>query len=76
MSDEPRRVLQLHPALTDVLQRVDGTVRGRALRDRAVEVSTIRAFGDPIDRAEALTAFRWFLDQAAGDGFRLTQAGY
>ena len=67
---------QLDPGLTYRLKGLDGMPMGEEFRERAVEVSTSKALGDPVDRAKALTAFRWFLDRADGEGFPLTAAGY
>jgi len=72
-----RRVTwRLHPALTDVLNALEGTPLGQAFEDRAVEVSTSKVFSDPLDRAAALAAHRWMLEHADGDGLPLTAAGY
>ena len=74
---ERRRLTQrLHPALSDVLSRLEGTGIGRAFTDRAVEVSTLTAFGDPIDHAAGLAVHRWVLERADGDGLPLTASGY
>lgn len=72
-----RHVAQrLHPALTDVLNRLDGTPIGDGFKQRAVDVSTSTFSEDPVDRSEALAAHRWLLDRADGDGLPLTAAGY
>lgn len=72
-----RRVTwQLHPVLTTVLNQLEGTALGQAFKDRAVEVSTPKVLGDPVDCAAALTAHRWLLERADGDGLPLTAAGY
>ncbi|MWB97646.1 hypothetical protein [Agromyces seonyuensis] len=78
-SDAPltrRMVSRLHPALTDVLNRLEGSPLRQSFTDRAVEVSTSKAFADPVDTAAALTAHRWLLERADGDGIPLTAAGY
>jgi len=69
-------VQRLHPVLTDLLNRLDGTPAGDELKQRAVTVSTSTLVGEPIDHAAALTAHRWILDRAVGDGMTLTAAGY
>lgn len=72
-----RRVAwNLHPVLTDVLNTLGETPLGRAFKDRAVEVSTLKVLGDPVDYADALLAFRYLLERADGDGLPLTAAGY
>lgn len=72
-----RRVTwRLHPALTNVLNQLEGTALGQAFKDRALEVSTSKVLSDPIDHAAALTAHRWLLERAEGDGLQLTAAGY
>lgn len=71
-----RVTVQLHPALTDVLKALDGMPFGQDFRERAVEVSTSKLLSDPVDHGTALTAFRWVLDHADGDGLPLTAAGY
>ncbi|ROP65607.1 hypothetical protein [Curtobacterium sp. ZW137] len=76
MSDPRQVVHRLHPALADVLARTDGTPLGLALRDRVVEAGSTQALGVDVDRRAALTAHRWFLERASGDGMPLTAAGY
>lgn len=72
-----RRVAcNLHPVLTDVLNTLGETPLGRAFKDRAVEVSTLKVLGDSVDYADALLAFRYLLERADGDGLPLTAAGY
>lgn len=72
-----RRVAwNLHPVLTDVLNTLAETPLGQAFKDRAVEVSTLKALGAPVDHAGALLAFRYLLKRADGDGLPLTAAGY
>jgi hypothetical protein len=72
-----RRVAwRLHPVLTEVLNRLEGTAIGQALKDRAVELSTFAVLSDPIDIDAALAAHRWVLAHADGDGVPLTAAGY
>lgn len=72
-----RRVTwRLHPALTDVLTRLEGTSLGQAFEDHAVEVSTSKVFSEPIEHATALAAYRWVLERAEGDGLPLTGPGY
>ncbi|MCW4459954.1 hypothetical protein [Microbacterium sp. MPKO10] len=72
-----RRVTwRLHPVLTDVLNTLDGTTVGSAFRDRAVEISTLKVMSDPVDYGSALTAYRWLLEWADGDGLPLTASGY
>lgn len=72
-----RRVTwQLHPVLTEVLNRLEGTAVGQAFKDRAVEVSTLSVLSDPIDLDAALAAHRWVLAHADVDGLPLTAAGY
>ena len=79
-SDGPRHLrrvsLRLHPALTDVLNRLDGLPLGQSFKDRAVELSTTTLLSEPVNRDEALHSYRWLLERAAGDGLPLTQAGY
>jgi hypothetical protein len=67
---------RLHPVLTDLLNRLDGTPAGDELKQRAVTVSTSTLVGEPIDHAAVLTAHRWVLDRAVGDGIALTAASY
>lgn len=67
---------QLHPVLTDVLNALDGTAVGQAFRDRAVEISSSKVLGDPVDYASALAAYLWLLERADGDGLQLTASGY
>lgn len=63
--DEPepahhQRVMQLlHPVLADVLNQLEGTALGQALKDRAVEVSASKILRAPVDRAAALTGGCW-----------------
>lgn len=72
-----RRVTwRLHPALTDVLNALGETSLGKAFKDRAVEVSTSKAFSDPVDHSSALVAYRHLLEWADGDGLQLTASGY
>ncbi|MFV0435601.1 MAG: hypothetical protein ACK5LO_16710 [Leucobacter sp.] len=72
-----RRVAwNLHPVLTDVLNTLAETPLGQAFKDRAVEVSTLKVLGDPVDHAGALVAYRHLLEWADGDGLELTAAGY
>lgn len=72
-----RRVAwNLHPVLTDVLNTLGKTPLGQTFKDRAVEVSTLKVLGDPVDQAEALVAYRHLLERADGDGLPLTAAGY
>lgn len=67
---------RLHPVLTSVLNRLEGTALGQAFKDRAVEVSTSKVLGNPVDHARALGPHRWILEQAEGDGLPLTAADY
>lgn len=71
-----RIVWRLDPALSIVLNRLDGTPFGQSFKERAVTVSTSKALGAPIDRAGALEAHLWLLERAAGEGLPLTAAGY
>lgn len=71
-----RIVSRLHPALTEVLNALDGTPIGREFRERAVQVSTSKALSEPVDHAAALIAHRWLLERAGGGGIPLTAAGY
>lgn len=72
-----RRVAwNLHPVLTDVLNTLGETPLGQAFKDRAVDVSTLKVLGDPVDHTEALVAYRYLLERADGDGLPLTAAGY
>lgn len=72
-----RRVTwRLHPALSDVLTTLDGTSFGKACTDRAAEISMAGVFADPVDQSGALTAHRWVLERADGEGLPLTAAGY
>lgn len=66
----------LHPVLTDILNTIGETPLGQAFKDRAVEVSTLKVLGAPVDHAGALLAFRYLLERADGDGLPLTAAGY
>lgn len=78
VSAHSRRVtMRLHPALTDVINALEGTPIGRDFKDRAVEVSTPTLLSTtPIDHTTALAAHRWMLERAADDGLPLTAAGY
>ena len=67
---------RLHPALTDVLNAVDGTPIGTAFKDRAIDLVNTTFFEEPIDKAEALRAHHWLIDRAGADGLPLTAAGY
>lgn len=67
---------RLHPVLTEVLNRLEGTAIGQALKDRAVEVSTFAVLSEPVDVDAALAAHRWVLAHAEGGGLPLTAAGY
>lgn len=72
-----RHVTQrLHPALTDVLNRLDGTPIGEGFKERALQVSTSALVADPVDHSAALAAYRWLLGRADGAGLPLTDAGY
>lgn len=73
-----RRVAwNLHPVLTDVLNTLgEETPLGQAFKDRAVDVSMLKVFGDPVDHAGALVAYRHLLERANGDGLPLTASGY
>lgn len=72
-----RRVAwDLHPALTDVLNTLGETSLGQAFKDRAVDVSTLKVLGDPVDHARVLVAYRSLLERADGEGLPLTPAGY
>ncbi|HKU11277.1 MAG TPA: hypothetical protein VJQ61_08620 [Sinomonas sp.] len=72
-----RRIMQrLHPALTDVLNRLDGTSVGPEFKERAVDVSLSKYLAAPIDYGTSLAAFRWILERADGDGLPLTASGY
>ncbi|MFT4234961.1 MAG: hypothetical protein QM607_08200 [Microbacterium sp.] len=63
--------------LTDVLQNLgEETPLGQAFKDRAVDVSMLKVLGDPVDHAEALSAYRCLLERADGDGLPRTTAGY
>lgn len=66
----------LHPVLTNILNTLAETPIGRAFKDRAVEVSTLKVFSDSVDYADALVAYRYVLERAEGDGLPLTAAGY
>ncbi|MFT4156942.1 MAG: hypothetical protein QM630_03305 [Microbacterium sp.] len=68
---------ELHPVLTDILNTLgDSTPLGRAFNDRAVEASTLKVLGDPVEPALALAAYSHLLERADGDGLPLTAAGY
>ena len=69
-------VQRLHPVLTDLLNRLDGTPAGDELKQRAVTVSTSTLIGEPIDRAVALIPHRLMPDRAVGDGIAFLAAGY
>lgn len=71
-----RMTWRLHPVLSDVLNRLEGTALGQSFNDRAVEVATSAVFSEPVDHGAALAAHRWVLDRAQGDGLPLTAAGY
>ena len=72
-----RRVAwNLHPVLTDILNTLSETTLGQAFKDRAVEVSTLKVLGEPVDHAGALIAYRYLLERSDGDGLPLTAAGY
>lgn len=62
--------------LTDILNTLVGTPLEQAFKDRAVDVSTLKVLGAPVDHAGALAAYRYLLEQADGEGFHLTAAGY
>lgn len=71
-----RGTFRLHPALTEVLNAVDGTPIGTAFKDRAMELVNTTFFEDPVDKADALRAHLWLIDRAGADGLPLTAAGY
>lgn len=62
--------------LTDILNTLSATTLGQAFKDRAVEVSTLKVLGEPVDHAGALIAYRYLLERSDGDGLPLTAAGY
>lgn len=71
-----RAAHRLHPALTDVLNRLDGSPLGRALTDRLTEMLTNAMLEPPVDPRAELGAHLWVLERAVDGELPLTSAGY
>lgn len=68
-------VHRLHPALSNVLDHLEGTQRGEEIATGLTEVLANVQRAPALDHAAALRAHLWLLERA-NDGLPLTQAGY
>jgi hypothetical protein len=71
-----RAVHRLHPALSDVLDRLEHSPLGAALTDRLTDVLTRTMLEPPVDHRDALAPHLWVLERAGDGGLPLTAAGY
>ncbi len=71
-----RFVHRLHPALTWVLNGLEGSALGQSLTDRLTELLSHTLFDPAPDYEQALRAHLWTLKRASDPGFTLTAAGY
>lgn len=70
------RGLGVDPRLVDLVTALHYTRVGEDLARRVLDLASAPTELDAEDLARALSAHRWFLDRAAGDGIPLTSAGY
>jgi len=74
--DQGAVTLRMHPALTRTLNALLSTPLGESFKDRVEQVAVLKPLEDEIDKAEALAAYMWVIENADSGGLPLTAAGY